>query len=129
MDNEKQKRSKDVLRTVSVLLCAGLLYAFFCRVTGWGIPCPVYAVTGFKCPGCGGTRMCLALLSGNFSEAFRQNRAVLLLLPMFAYIAAAWCVGYIRRGDRLLRGGAKWCAYAAVFLLLIFGVVRNCFGW
>ena len=129
MRNEKQKRQINVLRTVCIVLCAGLLYALICRRTGFAVPCPVFTLTGLRCPGCGTTRMCLALLHGNVAEAFRQNRAVLLLLPAFAYIAAAWCVGYVRRGDRLLHGAAKWCAYAAVVLLLAFGAVRNFLGW
>ena len=129
MRDDQRHRTYTVLRTVSLLLCAGLLYAFLCRKTGFAVPCPVYTLTGFKCPGCGVSRMCLALLHGNIAEAFRQNRAVLLLTPAFVFIAVSYCIGYIRRGERLLRGSAKWCAAAAAGLLLAFGAVRNFLGW
>ena len=129
MPDEQRQRTYTVLRTVTLLLCAGLLYAFFFRKTGLAVPCPVFRLTGFKCPGCGVSRMCLALLHGDFAEAFRQNRAVLLLTPAFLYIAVSFAVGYIRRGDRLLHGSAKWCAYAAAALLILFGGVRNFLGW
>ena len=78
-----------VLCTAAVLLCAGLLYAVFASRTGIRVPCLFYTLTGLKCPGCGVTRMCTALLHGDLSEAFRQNRAVLLLLPVGVYTAAA----------------------------------------
>ena len=129
MRDDRRQRTIIILRTAGILLCAGLLYALIYRITGFGIPCPVHVLTGWKCPGCGVTRMCLALLSGDVREAFFQNRAVLLLLPALTYIAAAGCAGYIRRGDRTLHGGTKWCAYAVAGLLLAFGAVRNFLGW
>ena len=122
-------RLKKLLRTGILLLCAGLLYAFLVRRFGVGVPCPVYALTGLSCPGCGVSRMCLALLRLDFAEAFRQNRCVLLLLPVFGYVAARWCVGYVRTGDRLLRGSAKIAAVVCVVLLIAFGAVRNFVGW
>ncbi len=122
-------RAEKVLRTVCFLLCAGLLYAFFCRRIGSGVPCPVYALTGFRCPGCGMSRMCLALLRGDWREAFRQNRAALLLLPAGAYIASAYCTGYIRRGERVLHGAPKAAAYVVLGVFLAFGLARNFLGW
>ncbi len=124
-----KKRLLKVLCTAAVLLCAGLLYALLTRKTGGLIPCPFFFVTGFKCPGCGVSRMCIALLGGDLREAFRQNRAVLLLLPAGVYVAAAWCVGYIRGGARILHGAAKRTAWCMLIVLVAFGVVRNFLGW
>lgn len=122
-------RSKKVLRAGIILLCAGLFYAFFLLRSGVGIPCLFYRLTGFKCPGCGVSRMCLALLRGDFGEAFRQNRAVLMLLPAGVYLAVSWCIGYIRSGSRLLCGASKWVAWGMVVVLVAFGVARNFLGW
>lgn len=118
-----------LLRTGILLLGAGLLYALAVSKIGFGVPCPIHALTGLRCPGCGVSRMCLALLRLDLAEAFRQNRCVLLLLPAFGYIAAFWCAGYVRSGDRLLRGSAKVTAIACVVLLAAFGIVRNLVGW
>lgn len=122
-------RRKKILRTGSILLGAGLLYAFVVQRIGFGIPCPFHALTGLRCPGCGVSRMCLALLRGDLGEAFVQNRCVLLLLPVLGYVAAAWCVGYVRRGERLLHGSAKAAAVLCAAALLFFGAVRNFIGW
>ena len=42
--------------------------------------CPVYLVTGFYCPGCGGLRAGHALLHGHFLEALGYNPFLVLAL-------------------------------------------------
>lgn len=118
-----------VLCTAAVLLCAGLLYAFLVSRMRLSVPCLFHTLTGLKCPGCGVSRMCSALLRGDFGEAFRQNRAVLSLLPFGIYVAAAWCAGYIRSGVRLLCGAPKAAAWTIVAVLIVFGIARNFLGW
>ncbi|MBQ7542975.1 MAG: DUF2752 domain-containing protein [Clostridia bacterium] len=118
-----------LLRAVGILLCAGFLYALLVRRTGWGIPCPVYALTGLKCPGCGVTRMAVSLLHGDLRAAFAYNRAVLCLLPAGVYVALSYAVGYVRRGDRLLHGAPKAAAIGILTVLLAFGAARNFLGW
>ena len=124
-----KQRLLKVLCTAAVLLCAGLFYAWITRRTGIGLPCLFYTLTGLKCPGCGVSRMCTALLRGDVGEAFRQNRAILLLLPVGAYVAASWCVGYIRTGTRVQRGAPKAAAWTIVAVLAAFGLARNFLGW
>lgn len=57
-----------------LLLAAGLSlalvsgYLLLCTM-GFSLPCPVYALTGLYCPGCGVTRMLLALLRLDFAAA------------------------------------------------------------
>lgn len=123
-----QTRLKKVLCTAAVLLCAGLFYALIARKIG-GVPCPFYTLTGLKCPGCGVSRMCLALLRGRIGEAFLYNRAVLLLAPFGVYVAVSWCVGYVRTGSRLLRTAPKAVAWSMAAVLIAFGIARNFFGW
>ncbi len=122
-------RLRQVLCTAAVLLCAGLFYAMIVRKIGFGIPCPFYRLTGLKCPGCGVSRMCLALLRGDVRRAFRQNRAALILLPAGMYVAAAWCRGYIRDGSRVLHGAPKAVAWIMAVVLVLFGIARNFLGW
>lgn len=122
-------RMLKVLCTAAVLLCAGLFYAFFALRTGWSVPCPFHTLTALKCPGCGVSRMCMALLGGSFREAFLWNRAVLLLTPLGVYVVAAWCAGYVRSGARVLRGAPKAAAWTIVAVLIAFGIARNFLGW
>ncbi len=47
-------------------------------------PCPVHRYLHLLCPGCGGTRACIALLHGNLREAWQHNAFLLLLSPLLA---------------------------------------------
>jgi Protein of unknown function (DUF2752) len=44
--------------------------------------CPFAAVTGFPCPGCGMTRALLALVRGDWREAWRQHPVSFLVPPL-----------------------------------------------
>ena len=60
----------------------GLLGFTYLAMTylGLGFSCPIHALTGFYCPGCGSTRAVRALLSGDLTRAFHNN-ALLVLSP------------------------------------------------
>jgi hypothetical protein len=47
--------------------------------------CPIHALTGLYCPGCGTTRALHQLSHGNIRAALRLNPLALLLLPILAY--------------------------------------------
>ncbi len=42
-------------------------------------------LTGRKCPGCGMTRAISSAAHGNFPQALRHNRLVVIVLPILAY--------------------------------------------
>ncbi len=48
--------------------------------------CPVYALTGLECPGCGSQRALHALLHGDFAAAWNQNAFLLCAVPVIALI-------------------------------------------
>lgn len=43
-------------------------------------------ITGFPCPGCGGTRAALLILQGRPQEAFRMNPAVFVWIPYVLFL-------------------------------------------
>ena len=117
-------RRRQVLQIGLLVLIVGLAYAAFCARTGWGIPCPIHLVTGLQCPGCGVSRMLLALLRLDFRGAFLANPVLLCMLPLLLLLGGRILWLYVHRGT--LR--SKDVDAAAGFLggvLLIFGVVRN----
>lgn len=82
-------------------------------------PCPIHALTGFLCPGCGGTRAIAALLHGHPLTAFRLNP---LLIALFPPAASYFLVAIHRKGLPRIPS-------PAIALLLcvavVFGIARN----
>jgi hypothetical protein len=89
------------------------------------LPCPVKALTGLDCPGCGGLRMTHALLHGDLRGAVRDNLLVLVAGPALAGTLARAAAEGRRPRD------AVPAPLAAAFLgaALAWMVVRNLPGW
>ena len=48
--------------------------------------CPFYALTGYKCPGCGTLRAIHAMLHFQFAAAFRLNPLLFAAMPVVAWM-------------------------------------------
>jgi len=79
----------------------GLLTRFPPQQYGFYPVCPIRALTGWLCPGCGGTRAIAALLRGDLVGALRLNGLVVTMVPLWL----AYGVGMLRR---TWRGGPAW---------------------
>lgn len=79
--------------------------------------CPFYNLTGFYCPGCGGTRAFFALLDGDVLRSF-------LLHPLVVYAAAlliAFAVSFI---VSLISGGkVRRIKFHDAYLWIALGIV------
>lgn len=120
----KERRNK-VLRTFAVLAVAGVLYGLITGWLGFGIPCPVHNFTGFKCPGCGVSRMFISLMKLDFKSAFEANRLLLVTLPVIASLLFVYFFRYIKTGSRKISKAENIIYIVLIILFLIFGVVRN----
>lgn len=108
------------------LLAAGLFYAFLCFLKGSPlIPCLFHQLTGLYCPGCGVSRMCMALLCLDFKTAFKANAAVFLLLPAGLIIALQMGVRYIKKGRIQPTRTQTILFFLMTALLLVFSILRN----
>lgn len=83
----QKKATLWVVGSVIVVVGSALLLHFFPVGTLPYPPCPVHALTGLYCPGCGTTRAASALVNGNVLLAWRQNP---LLIPAVMYLMWAW---------------------------------------
>lgn len=114
-----------MLSKTGLVLGLGIVYAIFVRLTGWGLPCVFSLVTGVYCPGCGISRMFLALFRLDFVAAARYNLLVLCLLPfgMVLYGYKFWC--YVKTGRVEMHPAEKVFYIAALILCIVFSVLRN----
>lgn len=127
MPHSSKRRLKRVLAICGGILLAGVLYGLICSWLGVGIPCLFYKLTGFQCPGCGVSRMCLSLLRLDFAGAWRYNSAILLLLPLGIGLAIRVGVRYVKSGSRVLTKEENAVVWFMAAVLLVFGVARNLF--
>ncbi|MBQ6889623.1 MAG: DUF2752 domain-containing protein [Oscillospiraceae bacterium] len=118
-------RLKKLAILSAALLLAGCIYAWLCDLLGWGIPCPIRLATGLLCPGCGVSRMCMALLRLDFAAAWQANPAILCLLPLLLAIAVDMAVRYVRTGSAAAKGWSAVATWVAIVVLVIFGIARN----
>lgn len=121
------KRIKRAIGFILIVLSVLLAYALFCYYIGFGIPCIFNIITGFKCPGCGITRMCLSLLRLDFKSAFYYNPAILIMLPLFLVILIRAVYVYIKNGNLNLGKVFDIIIYIIIIILIIFGILRNVF--
>lgn len=98
-------------------------------------PCPLKAVTGIDCPGCGGLRCVHALANGDIMGALDQNLLAVVLLPL----VVLWLVLLLRsrwEGDSaqvnasdatVARNAAavRVILMGTIVAMIVFTVVRN----
>lgn len=123
--NEEKIRLRRIAAKAALACGIGLAYACFVSITGWGIPCMVHSLTGLDCPGCGISRMFLALLRLDLAAAARYNLLVLCLLPVGVVLLVYKARQYVKTG-RTDMGAIEKVGYIVVFLLtIVFTVLRN----
>ncbi len=102
----------------------GLGYAFFVQKTGYAIPCLFYKITGFYCPGCGVSRMCLALLKGDIKSAFYANQMIMICIPILLFIGIKSIIE-IKKYGKIKKKQKDILLWCMVIGFVIFGVLRN----
>ncbi len=121
-------RLRRLLLWGAALLGLGLIYAAVNTRLGLYVPCLFRAATGWKCPGCGVTSLCLALLRLDLPAAWAANPVLLLLLPAIALLTARTAVRYVREGSNPLPPWEERLAWGLVIVLVLWGIARNLLG-
>lgn len=120
-----KKRLIKSLIIAGIVLLAGLGYYAFIKLTGLGIPCLYNLTTGLHCPGCGISRMCIALLQLDFATAFRSNVYWMVMLPCLAVMGAIKWIRYLKTGNAAMGRGETVVAAIILAGAVIFGALRN----
>ncbi len=91
----------------------------------WGV-CPLYAMTGIYCPGCGGLRGVNDLTNGHLGQAASSNLLLVLALPFAAVFFARWAYGaWTGRDVRAIPAVPRAVTAGLILLAVVFTVVRN----
>ncbi len=94
--------------------------------TDFGIPCLFHELTSLRCPGCGITRMVIAIVRLDFKTAFSCNPFVFITGPFIIAYIAFYEIKYVISGSRPAK---KWDIFIWIIFIssLIYGVLRNIF--
>ena len=111
-----------------VIIAVGITYAKIIQGTGISIPCPFRTITGFKCPGCGITHMCMAIMAKDFQTAWSANPILAAISPAIIYLLAKQIVVWVAFGKRKMSKTDKSIANVLVIILLSWGIIRNIIG-
>ena len=87
--------------------------------------CPLYALTGFACPGCGLTRGYHALFNGDISTALHFNVLIPVWTVIFGYVFVSLLLLAVRGKGLPMWPTAPRFLGTFMVVLLAFGVLRN----
>ncbi len=120
-----KKQRAWVLLALAAAAAAAIAIFYFLAQRGIGIGCPLYLLTGLRCPGCGNSRAALALLQGDLLRALEMN----LLFPLeFGYLLwVAGCCGvrYWKSGKLQYRPRWVWADAVILAVVVLWGICRN----
>ncbi len=117
-----KKLLKRILIYVGIFFIC-IAYLLWVRKTHLGIPCLFYLITGWKCPGCGITRMCYHIFFLEFREAYEANAYLCVTLPFLIVMSVKEIVRRKTHGKVSVVN--QMVLYLYIAGLLIFGVLRN----
>ncbi len=89
--------------------------------------CLFHRLTGYYCPGCGGTRSLVLLFRGDIWGSFRYHPFVLYALFAFIYVVITYIVYLVRRRtDKNIRYSFPgWTLWGAIVVIVINFVIKN----
>ena len=85
------------------------------------IPCIFHKVTGYYCPGCGITRMILAIMNFDFYQALCFI-LLPLIVPYALYMIYTWI---FNKENKISKHIPNSILIFIVIILIIFGILRN----
>ena len=117
------------LRLPALLTAGGIAGLAYLRsvspYSAGGYPrCPIYALTGLYCPGCGTARCLHSLLNGDIAAAFAANPLLPPLLLVLAFVFGRWV--WLRwEGRRFRWNPPDWVPITFGVVTLLYAVARN----
>ena len=120
------------LLSAPIIAVAGIqIAAVAAGVAGWS--CPLHALTGIPCPGCGLSRACVALLRGEWGEAMSLHA----LAPAFLLLTIALTASVVLPARQRERAAAlvlrlesrPAIPLVALSVLVVYWLVRLALGW
>ena len=122
-NNQKRDFLHYLIKKTTPFIILGVVYYIWLRMTHIYIPCVFRAITGYKCPGCGTTTLCVNILQFRFSEAFHANPFIFTTIP-FILFEIVYNV-YLSYTEKRMPLWNKALLGVYCSALLIFAIIRD----
>lgn len=117
----KNQQIRKHLLVATTLTLVGVFYLLVLAPTfHLHISCPFLTVTGYYCPGCGLTRLCIALLHGEVYQAFRYNPIIFFIVH---YLITVYILNI--RNEEKVRKVTDQANLVVLIIVILYGVLRN----
>ena len=112
---------------IAAIVAGASVVAYFDPSASHFFPvCPLYALTGIACPGCGLTRSYHALFHGDIATALHFNALIPLYSLIFGYLFISLVLLAIRgKGLSFSVFRKRWLLWSVAILAIAFAVLRN----
>ncbi len=114
-------------RNVLIFSAIVIVYFILGLVFKVEINCPIHEIFHVYCPGCGVTRMLIALFTGNIYQSFRYNPLLFIMFPFFIFFFIENIISIKKERKPLyLKISDKFWIMICI-LLIIYAILRNIF--
>ena len=120
-----------ILTSLYMLVALVIVYVRYFHIELYSASeCYMYRMTGYYCPGCGGTRACIAFLHGHFLRSLFYH-------PVVPYTAVVYLIFMISHSIELLSKGNfaiglkyrdNYIKFAGI-IILVQWILRNFLKW
>jgi hypothetical protein len=128
LNTEKASATGRLFAAAGVLAVAGMGFAaiYFNPVTAGFFPqCPLHAMTGLNCPGCGLTRGFHALFQGDLLTALHFNALLPIYALIFGYLFTAMFLLAVRGRGLNFKIFPPYALWIFLAISIVFGILRN----
>lgn len=112
-----------LIRKTAPFVVLGFVYYIWLRMTHLYIPCIFRSITGYRCPCCGMTTMCVSILRFRFIDAFYANPFIFTTVP-FILFEIVYNV-YLSYAEKRMPLWNKILIGVFCSALLIFAIIRD----
>ncbi len=119
---------KKILK-ISIGCLVLVLYLLLGKKFNIFIKCPIHEIFHVYCPGCGLTRMLLAILKLDFYQAFRYNQLLFILMPFALLLLFENIYSEYKNKKSIYKKIPNYIWYSLIVILLLYAVLRNIFSF